>query len=220
MSIRLLLPLALLVGACAQTPAESSPAVSMEEFMALNVVGAEHEWMAPLVGTFHGTMSLFAEPGAEPMQSEGVMVNRWFLGGRWLRQDWSSDFMGQPLQGFGLFGYDTLQKRYQGFWVDTMGTFMAPITNGQAVDARTVETYGESWDPSSGHVVQRRDVVRIIDRNHHTFDMYQTHPGQDEIQILHVEYSRMADDGSLQDGELTDAMREQLLQLGYLGGDG
>ena len=97
-----------------------------------------------MVGTFSTTMTMWLEPGAEAMLSEGTSYNHWVLGGRYLQQDYKADFMGMPFEGIGTTAYNNSTGKYQGSWLDNMSTHMLPrvrgtIPNSEGMRARRKE---------------------------------------------------------------------------------
>ena len=82
-----LLAAGLLVG-CKTAP-PPAPTMSMEEMSAMMVElgtpGDGHARLESVIGTFDAKTKMWMEPGAPPMESEGVAVNEWVLGKRFVR---------------------------------------------------------------------------------------------------------------------------------------
>lgn len=144
--------------------------------MAAGELTAEHELLKRFEGTWRAEVKMWMGPGpetgAEPMVSRGTMRNTPIFGGRFVEQDYADD--AGMFQGRGFFGYNTVEKRWEGFWIDTMATFM--MTERGAYDAAT-----NSWtmtdelrDPGSGHMMRKRSVVTLRDDGTHTMETWFT----------------------------------------------
>lgn len=48
--------------------------------------GEGHERPEPLVGEWDTVTTLWMEPGAEPLQTEGSVTKEWVLGGRFVQE--------------------------------------------------------------------------------------------------------------------------------------
>ena len=77
--------------------------------------GEQHARLAEhFEGTWDTKMSLWMEPGAEPMVSTGTSTNTMILGGRQLKMEYSGTFMDMPFMGIGFTGYDNVRGVYTG----------------------------------------------------------------------------------------------------------
>jgi len=180
-----------------EEPAKGAP--SQEEMMrqweAIATPGEKHRLLDPLVGTFEATMKMWmGGPGSPPSESKGKMTSRWVLGGRFVLQDFegSLPMPGNPMPftGTGLMGYDNFRNMYLGTWADSMGTAILVMKGGAGRDGKTFDLYGEMDEPGL-KVVGRmaRFVTRVIDRDHHVFEIYDLHAGPDQ-KVMEIGYTR------------------------------
>lgn len=152
----------------------------------------EHEKLKPLEGTFKAEIKMWMGPG-DPMVSTGTMVNTLDLGGRYLRQDYKGDPNPGPFPNFegrGFFGYNTIDKRFEGMWIDNASTMM--MTEHGQVDAsgKKWEMRGQMTDPGSGQPMRKRSVVTIHDDNSHTMEMFFAVGDGPEIKSMEISYAR------------------------------
>lgn len=152
--------------------------------------GRGHKRLEPLVGTFEATSEVWMAPGAPTKRGHGVSRQRWVLGGRFLQQIYRGKTMGLPLQGIGYTGYDNAQKRYVGVWMDTMGTGIMHSVGETEPTARKLDFTSTVTDFVTGKTAKLRSIVRIRDRDHHTFEMWSKDPTGKEFRSLRVEYTR------------------------------
>ena len=152
-----------------------------------------HERFAPFVGTFAAEVKMWMGPG-EPAVSTGTMVNTLELGGRFLQQVYQGDANEGPFGDFagrGYWGYNTVEKCYEGFWIDSVCTFFQ-------VESGTVDASGTVWEmkgsmksPQDGSTMAKRSVITLVNDNEHTMEMFFDFGGQ-EMKTMEIRYTRTA----------------------------
>lgn len=149
----------------------------------------EHALLEPFVGEFRAKVTMWWQPGADPMVSTGTMTNRLILGGKFIEHDYTDD--PGMFQGKGYWGYNTVDKRWEGVWVDAMAPFMHIETGSHDANAKAWEMTGEMTDPASGARMRKRSVVKLIDNDRHTMEMYFSKDGaSEEFKSMVIEYTR------------------------------
>ncbi len=132
-----------------------------------------HEKLKPLVGTWEVTRRMWCgvpEGGTAP-ESKGRAEARMILSGRWLEERQTGEFMGQPYESICYTGYDNARKRYVGSYIDNMVTSLFTISGGMEDNVWTA--FGTIDEPMTGEYGKLiRYVSRIIDNDHHTFDIF------------------------------------------------
>lgn len=151
----------------------------------------DHERLAPFAGTFTAQVKLWVGPG-DPIVSTGTMVSELDLGGCYLKQTYTGDPNdGQipSFEGRGYWGYNTVAKRYEGFWIDNGSTIMQTDT-GQVDATGTVWTMtGEMTNPQTGATMTKRTVITLVGTNTHRLEMY-FDTGEGESKALEIAYTR------------------------------
>ena len=153
--------------------------------------GEQHARLAEhFEGTWDTKMSLWMEPGAEPMVSTGTSTNTMILGGRQLKMEYSGTFMDMPFMGIGFTGYDNVRGVYTGSWTDNMTTGTMVSTGTYDAATATYEFKSEMPDPMhGGAMVPIRETIKIVDADHHVMEMFETRDGA-ELRTMILEYSR------------------------------
>lgn len=163
---------------------------AMAEWAKYAKPGEHHELLEPLVGTWDAKVTMWMSPDAPPNVSHGTMKNEWILGGRFLKEEFESEFMGQKFRGFGMFGYDRIKEQYIGTWCDTMMTGML-VNHGHVDDnGKVITMRGEHFDPAQQRKVPTKDVVRIISDDKHTMTMHHQAPDGEWRKVMKIEYTR------------------------------
>ena len=170
-------------------PAAQSSAEDMAAMMAAGAPGPQHKGLESMVGKWNATVKMFEAPGAPPQVSKGVSTNEMVMGGRFVHQAFTGEFMGMPFTGMGLTGYDNLQKKYFGAWVDNMSTGMMVTYGTCSADAKTYEFKGEMPGPD-GKMGPVREVVKIVSDKQHVFEMYTPGPDGKEMMMMQITYDK------------------------------
>src|SRR5262245_9972981 len=140
---------------------------AIEAMMKAGTPGPEHKRLEALVGSWGCVVRMYMDPSAPPSEMKGKATRKWILDGRFLQADTEGEFGGMPFRGFGLTGYDNLQKKYTTMWADNMST--AIMTSLGTCDAagKTFTYVGEMIDPVSMQRVKNKDVIRVEGTDKH-----------------------------------------------------
>ena len=149
-----------------------------------------HETFKPMVGTWNAVVKLWMDPAGEPQEATGQMVNSMVLGGRFIEHDYKGQSFGMEFLGKGFFGFDNTAGQYEGLWIDTTSTQMQAETGNYDPATKTFNMIGEVTCPSSGETIKKRSVIRIIDDNAHTMEMFFVGPDGSEFKSMEISYTR------------------------------
>ena len=148
-----------------------------------------HARLTPMVGSWRTTTTFTMAPGAPAQVHGGTSAHRFVLGGRYLEQLYKGMAMGMPFEGIGYTGYDNVQKRYVGMWMDTFGTgLMSSIGVGRPTDEK-IDFVTEAIEPSGKKKVFE-SIVRIRNHEHHSYEMWTKGPNGKKFRAMLVEYER------------------------------
>jgi len=166
-----------------------------ETFQMVSGLTEDHLRLKPFEGTFRAEVRFWMGPG-DPVVSHGTMVNRFVLGGRFLRQEFQGDASDGPFgqmpafTGEGYWGYNTVDKRYEGTWVDNASTLIQ-VESGQ-VDANGAEwnMYSSMTNPQTGKPMEKRSIITLQDDDHHSMEMWFREPDGPEVKAMEIRYTR------------------------------
>ena len=186
---RLTFALLALAAVCTSLSSTAQNSDDMKAMMAYSTPGAIHQMLAKSAGTWNATVSMWMQPGTQPVSSSATCVNEMILGGRYLQSKNSGNFMGQPFEGIGLMGYDNAKKVFVNSWVDNMGTGIMNMTGTWDEATKSIKFSGTMVDPSSGKDMAFREVLHFVDDNNQVLEMYANAGGQ-EMKTMEVKYVR------------------------------
>ena len=185
---------ATLVRSADETTAADKKQPSMEEMMAVwakyGTPGKEHEIFKTMAGKFDADVTMQMPGAPQPEKSTGTLENRLLFEGRYMHGDYNGSFMGKPFKGHGLWAFDKFKSKYMCLWIDDMST-MVMISEGTADSTGKVITVsGKCPDPMSGKELTMRQVLTVVDDDHHTYESYQTGEDGKEIKCVTIKYTR------------------------------
>ena len=175
-----------------QAPAakpQMDPAM-MEAMMKAAMPGDAQKLLDTMTGSWTAKVTTWMMPGADPMVMEGTAENKWIMGGRYLQENFTGNFMGMPFEGVGYTGYDNVKKHYWGTWMDNMSTSMM-TTTGATSDAGKSWTFtGSMADPMTGKDSKVDEKITVADADHHTMEMWGPGPDGKMYKSMEIAYSR------------------------------
>ena len=159
----------------------------MEAWQKAGAPGEPHEELAASVGTWETTVRWWMDPSSEPMVSTGTARREMIFGGRYLRETFEGQMMGEAFTGQGINGYNNVTGEYESIWIDNMSTGIYTY-RGQKEDGRLV-LRGEYKDPVSGQVVKTKGIVETVSDSEEKYTSYEERNGE-MVKVMEIVYRR------------------------------
>lgn len=153
--------------------------------------GAQHKQLAEhFVGNWNTKQTMWMDESLPPMSETGKSVATAVFGGRHVREDFKSQWLGQPFEGVAMVSYDNTAGKYISTWTDNASTGQM-VAEGDYDPASKTYTFKAAMpDPMKpGTQTQIREVVRIADKDRHVMEMYETRDGK-ERKTMEIDYTR------------------------------
>jgi hypothetical protein len=171
-------------------PGAPSEEEMMKKWEAAAKPGPAHKLLDSLSGEWNVAVKWWMAPEAPPMESKGTSKRTWIMGGRFLQDDYSGDFMGMPMKGLGFSGYDNLKKKYNSFWIDEGGTAMFTSEGTASSDGKTFTYHGRMDDPMTGEKDKPiKFIIRIVGKDKHVLEMHEPNKGEKSL-VGEMTYTR------------------------------
>jgi uncharacterized protein DUF1579 len=174
---------------------------SQEEMMKMMMENSKvtdnHKLLTSLDGTWNYTVKMWMDPNAKPQESKGVATRKSVMGGRFVVMDVNGKFMmpgpdgkmkEMDFKGQGIEGYDNAKKKFVGTWMDNMGTGIMN-SEGDYDPATKSFTFTSKYTMAPGVDTPIREVVKLTDKDHMTFEWYESHGGP-EMKTMEINYTR------------------------------
>lgn len=163
--------------------------------------GPGQQALAPLAGRWRVEKRIFVAMGTpeKPAVSSGMTTERHWVGdGRFLADTTTGQVAGKPYFRTGLLGYNSLERRYEWTTADNVTpilmSYRAALGSGMR---QPIDMVGAFTDPgvlgeaNVGRHVGMRTRIRIIDRDHHVFEIYFTPPSGKERLTDRMVFTRL-----------------------------
>jgi hypothetical protein len=150
----------------------------------------EHELLKQDVGAWITSMKIWPAPGAEPIESQALETSELMPGGLWLVTRFEGTIANVRCVGAGHWGYDPVEKRYVGTWVDSLTPHVMLIRGDYDPQTKTMTHTSEGRDPASGKKFTRKSTLRYLDDGSRFVETYATGPDGQSWKMMEVRYTR------------------------------
>ena len=179
--------------------AQPNPAEMMKQMIELSKLNENHKLLASLDGTWSYNIKMWMDPdpSAKPQESKGTATRKSMMGGRYFVMDVGGKMQmpgadgkmkDMEFKGMGIDGYDNVKKKFVGSWIDNMGTGIM-FSEGTYDPATKTFTYTGEYEGIPGMKQKIREVVKIADKDHMSFEWYEDHGGT-EAKTMEISYTR------------------------------
>jgi hypothetical protein len=144
--------------------------------------------MVPLfhtVGNWTATVKSAASGARPASEDKGTEKATPICNGNWIWCDFQCTFGGQPFEGHGISGYDSAEKKYVSYWIDTMvGTLMKTAGNPDPAKKEIILD-GTGTNPM-GESEKVHQVLSIPDANSRILNMtFKSPSANEQMEIIY-----------------------------------
>ncbi len=151
----------------------------MNAWMEAGEPDEHHALLEAFVGEWTAHAVFQMAPDSPPTESTGSETNELIFGGRYLTTHHEGNMMGMPFQGRGVMGYDKIQKKFVGVWIDSMSTMIYMESGQYDAESRTFTMTATFTDPT-GKEMQGKHIHRIVSDSERTLEFHEAEAGSDE----------------------------------------
>jgi hypothetical protein len=184
-----------------QTAVAGQPdqAEMMKQMIELAKLNDNHKLLADLAGTWSYKVKYWMnpDPKAPPIESSGTSVTKATMGGRYFVTDVTGmmkmpgadgKMKDMPFKGMAVDAYDNVKQKFVNSWIDNTGTGIV-MTEGTYDPATKIFTYIGEMEMMPGMKQKIREMIKIVDKDHHTFEWYEDRGGQ-QAKTMEINYTR------------------------------
>jgi flagellar basal body rod protein FlgC len=169
----------------------------MEQMAELGKPGENHKLLEDMAGNWTYKLKMWMDPAGEPQESKGTATRKAVMGGRYFIAEHTGKFQmpgkdgkmeTMNFKGMAIEGYDNAKKKFVSSWIDNMSTM---IMNSEGTYDPTSQTftYNAECQMMPGKMTKIREVVKVVDKDHHTFEWYDDSHGA-EAKTMEISYTR------------------------------
>jgi hypothetical protein len=122
----------------------------------VGVPGEEHKKLDMLAGVWDVSLKIPIGPGKD-MQGTSSCDAKWVMDGRFLRQEYSSTFMGKPLTVVRYLGFDRNKGKFVEVHFESTHTDVMKSEGDISKDGKTITCWGTHIDLATGKAGQGAD---------------------------------------------------------------
>jgi hypothetical protein len=162
-----------------------------ELMMKYGTPGEGQKLLEPFIGEWNIDSEWWAAPGAPVQESEATSTVEWIFDGRYTMERVEGEMEGMPFRGMGIVGYDNYAQKYNSLWIDNMSTMFFLETGTANEEGNEFVLEGTYDDYITGEKAKpSRTVVKIVNENVRTSEMYTTTPDGEEYMTMKLTYTR------------------------------
>jgi Protein of unknown function (DUF1579) len=150
--------------------------------------GPVHKRLGELAGTWNVSITYII--AGKQHEGTATCEAKSILDGRFLQQEYSSKFQGQPFHVLQILGYDNAKKKSIEIMMDTMGTGVMHNEGTVSDDGKVITNTGESQDPETGKPYKLRTVTTITDHDNFTLEWFRIDEGGKESKVVAMSHAR------------------------------
>lgn len=148
-------------------------AEDMQAMIEAATPGKMHEHLAKDIGNWKVKSKSWMAPMTDSVESEGTSKVSPMMDGRYVRLELTSEMPGLgPFNGFAIYGYDNITKRFVASWIDNVGTGIMNGTGELSDDGKTLTWEYHGNCPITKKPIVMREVDTIIDANTKKLEMF------------------------------------------------
>jgi hypothetical protein len=169
----------------------------MAVMMEMGKVGENHKLLGELAGNWTYTLKMWMDPAGKPHESKGTSTRKAVMDGRYYIAEHTGKFQmpgadgkmkDMNFKGMAIEGYDNARKKFVSSWIDNMST-MIMNSEGSYDAATKTFTYNAECEMEPGKTTKIREVIKVVDKDHHTFEWYDNSRGA-EAKTMEISYTR------------------------------
>lgn len=172
-------------------PSSSTDSLTLD----LTQPGPEHSQLMKWVGSWDVAFTHSSKEGEPEKQAKGTANITSAYNGRYIREEYSSEFEGKQFMGTGTTGYDRAAKQFVTTWYDNMATGISHLTGTATHEGKEITYHGTMVGPPQKSVVQLRHVVAWESDDHFSITMFHRGEGK-ERKVMELVYSRITSGAS------------------------
>lgn len=161
----------------------------MQDWMASTTPGEAHAALGKTAGDWTVATRYWMGPDMPPNDAKATSSRKMILGGRYLVEEYKSEFMGMPFEGMLIQGYDNLQEDHFTIWIDNMSTGPS-MARGKMDEAGSVHHVGLMRDVATPAGRPYRHVTHAMEEGKMTFDMFDSKPEGGEFKVMELSYTK------------------------------
>lgn len=150
-------------------PDSATIAKAWEDYM---TPAEPHKMLALENGVWKEELTIWMEPGAEPMKTTMMADAKMVYGDRYQEITHKGEFMGMPFEGKSTLGFNKASQEFTSVWIDNMSTGIMIMNGTYDESTKTINFAGTVVDPITKKEKAVRETYTIVDENTRKMEMF------------------------------------------------
>jgi len=163
----------------------SEQELKMKKMEAAGTPGVPHQALGALLGKWKAEVRSWCEPDQPPKVSRGESSVERTLDGRFVKEEFHGDMMGQKFTGHCLIGFDNTKQKFNCLWIDDKHTSMFVSEGRGDGNNRTITLEGKGVCPESGRTdVPMKQIIHLLSPEKHVVETF--NDGERSMEITYT----------------------------------
>lgn len=155
--------------------------------------GKHHKELERFLGKWNIETRVFMGDQAGPPE-KGTAEYTWLMPGRWLQGRWNGTFMGRPMEGFSLMGYDNFKQSFVAANVSNFDTAMNYLEGDMDPTGQALISYGTLDEYLTGeHDKMVKYVWRFPAPDKFILEIHDLPIGEKNTKVIEFTYTKAED---------------------------
>jgi len=158
-----------------------------ESVIAQDVPQEEHKMLKMDEGTWDAQITMLVGKNEQETQYQAKEVNT-MIGNLWSIGKLQGNIAGMDYEGFATLGYDTMQKKYVGTWIDSITAVITQMEGSYDEKTKTLTLFYTTFD-KDGRAEQRKNIMIYRNSKVRDFTMFIEKSGEWQ-KAMKIHYTR------------------------------
>ncbi len=152
--------------------------------------GEAHKLLEKMLGSWE-TDTRITMPGSPDTGEKGKAEISWMMPGRWIKNESSGTFLGQPAQSISIMGYDNFKQSYVATTVSSVDTAMNRVEGDMDPGGKVLLLYGTIDEYLTGeHDKMIKVVYRFLSDDEFLMELHDLPIGENNTKVVEIRYTR------------------------------
>lgn len=165
-------------------------ATIMKAWEAYMTPAEQHKMIALENGAWNEDMTMWEQPGAEPMKMTMTADSKMIFGGRFQETIHKGNFMGMPFEGKSTLAFNNASQQFTSTWIDNMSTGITYMNGTYDEATKTINFSGTTVDPITKKEKAVRETYTIVDDNTRKMEMFDIDFSGKEYKSMEITMTR------------------------------
>lgn len=153
----------------------------------------QHELLKKEVGTWDATMQFWPTPDAPPITIKAKETVQLLGEAMWVVSHFESGYGGMAFAGSGTLGYDPMEKKYIGTWIDSSSPYLTISKGDYDPASKTITMLAETRDAFTNKPIVQKQITHYVGDGTRLYELQQKGDDGKFRKLLEIKFTRQAE---------------------------